>query len=265
MTGSFMDGFRTVLTCARAIALGIAPWCLLWFGLKVVLVLGWSPGDRAGSWSWWSWAIASDLGHLIPFLLFAGGVALRPVLARTFVSLRTVVLIVVACGGISYGLDAWVSPELRDRHVDSFGSATADVRRFGPETPIGILRNLRYVEANPPAEYSLRLESPHQTPPNVLRWRLHFPAAQAVFGILNILLGVVSAELTANLGRGSRRNARLAIGVLGGLAFFGCLELASPVPPFLLDGTLRPGVLAAWAPLAFPALELFVLWHLARR
>lgn len=265
MTDRFKRGFRIILSCAGASLRALVPWCLLWFGIKSLLALGWPPDARGASWSWWSWAITSDLGHLLPFLLFASGVALRSIPGRPFIPGRTVALIAVALAGVCYSLDAWISPELRDRYLGSTGAASADVRRFGPKTPIGLLRNLRYVEANPPAEYSLALATPQEAPPNVLQWRLHRPVAHATFGIISVLLGILSAELTASLRRATRRNARLAIGVIGGLAFFGCMELASPVPPFLLDGTMRSGVLAAWVPLAFPVLELLVLLHLARR
>ena len=91
------------------------------------------------------------------------------------------------------------------------------------------------------------------------------PAAMAVFGIINVLLGVLAARLTVDLNRRAQRNSRLAIGVIGGIAFFGCLVLASPVEPFLRDGTMRSGIIGAWGPLVFPLAEAFVLLHLVRR
>ena len=65
--------------------------------------------------------------------------------------------------------------------------------------------------------------------------------------------------------RPHRRNARVAIGVLGGIAFFLCVMIASPIEPFRRDGTLRSGVLSAWAPLALPLTEALLLCYLIRR
>ena len=91
------------------------------------------------------------------------------------------------------------------------------------------------------------------------------PIAVAVFGLLNTFAGVLAAQLTENLGRGPRRNTLLALGVLGGLAFFGILALAAPIEPFLRDGTMRSGVVAAWIPLVVPSLLTTVLYGIARK
>ena len=150
------------------------------------------------------------------------------------------------------------------RGLATLGAETEDIRQFGPQTPVGILRNIQFVEAFPPEEYGLRASAPHQFPPNVLRWELHVPVALAVFGLINVLIGVRSAELTADVSRGGRRNTRVAIGVLGGMAFFACHTLAGPAEPFLRDGTMRSGVFAAWVPLVLPAVEALLLGFLVR-
>ena len=87
----------------------------------------------------------------------------------------------------------------------------------------------------------------------------------AVFGLVNVLLGTWSAALTVDLARGRRRNALLAIGVMGGMAFFACVVLASPIALFLRDGTMRSGVGAAWGPLLLPVVQAFLLMYLVRR
>ena len=43
----------------------------------------------------------------------------------------------------------------------AWGAEMEDTRRFDPRTPVGLVRNFRFVEANPPAEYSLRADTPH--------------------------------------------------------------------------------------------------------
>ena len=242
---------------------GMAPWCLLLFGSLLVLQLAqWREG--MDSVRWWMWFAVGWIGFILPFALFAAGVALGRVRAHSRHVARKALAIGIAFGSLSYVLTAWVEPELHHAYLTTFVPATAERIRFGPETPPGLLRNLRFVEANPPEEYSTSVDAPHQRPPNVLRWVLHRPAAWAVFGLINLLLGVLAARVTADLRRHSRRNARIAIGVLGGVAFFVCVGLASPIQPFLRDGTLRSGILSAWVPLAFPLTEALVLYYLIR-
>lgn len=243
---------------------GMAPWFLLLFGFLLVLQLAqWRGG--MDSVHWWLWFTVDWIGFILPFALFAAGVALGRVRAQSRHLARMVLAIGIAFGSLSYVLTAWVGPELNHAYLTTAGPETADRTRFGPETPTGILRNLRFVEANPPEEYSTSVDSPDRQPPNVLRWALHGPAAWAVFGLINLLLGMLAARATVDLRRQSRRNARIAIGVLGGIGFFVCMGLASPIQPFLRDGTLRSGVLSAWIPLAFPLTEALLLCYLIRR
>ena len=243
---------------------GMAPWFLLLFGSLLVLQLvQWQGGMDSAH--WWMWFAVGWIGFILPFTLFAAGVAMGRVRAHSRHMGRTVLAIGIAYGSLSYVLTAWVEPEAHHAYLTTLGPVTAEQFRFGPETPAGLLRNIRFVEANPPEEYSTSVDAPHLRPPNVLRWVLHRPAAWAVFGLLNLLLGMLAARMTADLRRQSRRNARIAIGVLGGMAFFVCVGLASPIQPFLRDGTLRSGVLSAWIPLAFPLTEALLLCYLIRR
>ena len=242
---------------------------LLWFALLVggKMLWGLSPswGRGADSVLWWLTYASANIGFALPFLLFASGVGLASEFSRSRRPLRTAIAIGIALGALSYVLAAWVDPAARYRYRISSGSATSESVQFGPNTPTGLLRNLRFVEANPPPAYGMSVEAPEKRPPNVLRWLLHQPVAMAAFGLVNVFLGVFSAQLTAHLRRRSRRNARVAIGVLGGIAFLGCVMIASPVQPFLRDGTLRSGILSAWAPLALPLTEASLLYYLVRR
>ena len=255
----------TILACAAAGLGSMVPWCALLLGVKTLLLFQWPSGGYFAVLSWWFWSAASDLGFILPFLLFAGGVKLAQVMGYSRRLHPTAVGFGLAVGAVSYYLAAWGAPQLESRYWDTLGAETVEQRTFGAATPPGILRNLRAVEANPPTEFSLRAGIPSQNPPNVLRWYLHLPVAMAVFGLINTLAGVLATQLTENYGRGARRNVLLALGVLCGLAFFGAVMMAGPIEPFLRDGTMRSGVLAAWIPLVVPLLLCSVLFGIARK
>ena len=249
--------FSWVMASFRA----MAPWLLLLVGGRVILTLLWSPFEEASSLSRWLWLIVEDIALAVPFLLFAVGLVLGRALGHSGRAVRVAVLIGVAVSIVSYSLDAWVVPEIEDRILVARG-AEADIRRFGSQTPVGILRNLEFVQTNPPPKYSLRTSSPQEFPPNVLLWRLHQPLALAVFGIANVLLGLLASELTVDLSNRVRRNVRLAIGVGGGIVFLVGVVVASPVEPFLSDGTMRSGITGAWLPLLIPVIEGLALRYL---
>ena len=246
----------------RLVIRAMLPWYLLLVVGKLVLI--WPPVEGEASFVRWLWVFAHDTALVLPFLLFAGGVVLARRVGYSRRLLRASAVVGISVVAASYGLGAWLAPELDDRYLASLGAEAEDMRQFGPQTPVGIVRNIRFVEASPPDEYSLRASTPRQFPPNVLRWELHVPVAFAAFGLINLLIGVRSAELTAGMTRGSRRNTRVAIGILGGMAFFACHILAGPVESFLRDGTMRSGVAAAWTPLALPAAEALLLAFLVR-
>jgi len=239
---------------------------LPWFALLLVgrLLLSWPPFAGEATVLRWLWLLVYDTAFVLPFVLFAAGVALGRALGYSKRVRRAGAVVGISVVAASHMLGSWVAPVLDDRYLASRGPETEEMRRFGPRTPVGIMRNLRFVDANPPEEYALRASTPHRFPPNVLRWELHGSLAIAVFGVLNLFIGALTAELTVNLTRGSRRNARMAIGVLGGIAFFACHVLAAPVEPFLRDGTMRSGATAAWLPLGLPAAEILILGYLVR-
>ena len=255
----------TVLACAVAGLGSMLPWCALLLGVSALLLFKWPAGGHLASPLWWVWWAANDLGFILPFLLFAAGVKLARVMGYSRRLLPTAIGFALAIGAVSYYLAAWGAPELESRYWDALGDETVAERTFGAATPPNILENLRSLETNPPAEYSLRVADRSRPPPNVLRWYLHLPVAMAVFGLINTLAGVFANQLTENFGRGARRNALLALGVLGGLAFFGAMVLAGPTQPFLRDGTMRSGILGAWIPLVVPLLLSAVLFGIARK
>ena len=197
-------------------------------------------------------------------MAFAGGVTLKDTMGWSRRTVRNAVVLGLVTSSLCYSLAAWAVPVFHHRDLVARGVETEDTRQFGPRTPAGILRNLRFVEAYPPAEHSLRADTPELYPPNVLRWQLHLPLAVAAFGLANVFLGVISAELTVDLRRGRRRNALLAIGIAGAAAFLWLQLVTAPIEPFLGSGEFRSGILAAWLPLSVPIAECLVLMYFVR-
>lgn len=239
-------------------------WCLLMAGSLLLLQLATWP-NSADSGLWWLWHTADRIGLAIPFAMFAGGVALSRVRPKSRRVVRAAIVAGMALSALSYSLTAWVQPMVHYRYLIGSESGTAARVEYGPQIPTRILRDLRNIEENPPYEYSLSVDAPNEHPPNVLRWILHRPAALAVFGLVNAFLGLLSAQSTTNLRRNARRNTRVGIGVVGGITLLVCVGIASPIEPFLRDGTLRSGVLSAWAPLALPTTQALLMYYLIRR
>ncbi len=229
-----------------------------------LLQFRWPPYAWSGSFLRWLWVTVSDFSTVLPFALFAAGLVVARKLGHSRRALRCTLVVGLALGSVAYVMEAWLDPIVGHRYSASLGSTTEDARRFGADTPVGILRNLDFVEANPPDQYSLRVGNPEQHPPNILRWRLHFPIVMAIFSLVNVFLGLLAAELTVDLKRGVRRTALLAFGILGGIAFFAAVVLAAPIQPFLDTGEFRPGVPAAWLPLSVPLAEGLLLVYLTR-
>ncbi|MDE2783588.1 MAG: hypothetical protein OXK77_11580 [Gemmatimonadota bacterium] len=247
-----------------AITRAVLPWCLLFVIAKPLLSLRWPPPEWSGTLLQWSWFALGDGAFVLPFLAFAVGVTLKDLLGYSRRAFRSGLVIGIAMSALSYSLAAWAVPMVHHRHLVSMGAETADVRRFGPRTPTGILENLRFVQENPPSGYTLEASSPERFPPNVLGWQLHLPVAVAVFGLVNVFLGMLSAELTVDLRRGRRRNALLVLGLVIAVAFQGSQVVAAPIGHFIGSGGLRSGILAAWLPLSVPLAGCLLLPYFIR-
>lgn len=251
------SGVRTCSLVVRA----MLPWCLFWVAGRPLLAGRWPPLEWSASFDLWLAAASLDLGVALPLALFAAGVVLLREMGFTPRLHRIVVTVSILVGVISYGLGAWVAPPLQHRVMSSPDDTMGGVWLT---TPTRILRHLRAVEANPPEEYGFG-PSDFQPPPNVLRWWLHLWPSTAAFGILNILLGVLSAQLTVDLRRGRRRNTLLAIGLGSWIGFLVLRILLSPIEAFLKDGTMTSGIAAAWVPLLLPLAQALLLQYLVRR
>ena len=240
------------------------PWCVLFVAASPLLQFRWPPYAWSGSFLRWLWVSVHDLSTVFPFALFAAGVVVVRKLGHSGQGLRHALVVGLALGSFAYVLEAWADPIVGHQYGASLDRSTEGAWRFGADTPMGIMRNLDFVEANPPDQYSLRVGNPEQHPPNILRWRLHFPIVMGIFGLINVFLGLLAAELTLDLKRGVRRTALLAFGILGGIAFFAAVALSAPIQPFLDTGEFRPGVPAAWLPLSVPLAEGLLLVYLTR-
>ena len=243
----------------RPVAKAMLPFLLF---VAVKPVMGSAPRDLPEPLLFWLLAASADLAFIVPFALFAAGVVLARKLGLSRRLFRAAATVGILMSVASYLLGAWVNPVLEDRWLGPIEELAA--LGFTPQTPVGIARHLRFVEANPAEEYSLRIEAPRQWPPNVLRWELHSRMVLMVFGLINVLLGALTAALTADLTRGRRRNACLAIGFVGAIAFLACVTGAAPAPALARGWTMLPGIVAAWGPLAVPVAEALLLGHLAR-
>ena len=245
-----MAGMAHALKTAIVWALGLVAAIVVFVTVAV---------DQPQPWSGWMWLayLAGMLGLMLPFAAFAGGVAIRGRNAAAG-SIGVAALAGLVIGLASCALSEGVRP-LADYAALADEPDLADLRPFGPNTPAGKLRQLRFVEANPPEQYMVGHVT--RTPPNRVRLLLHIPLALAVFSVLNCMLGLYASRLTATLRAASRRNGCLAIGLAGGLGFFAAAFAASHPNR---DWVAVSGVAAAWLPLAIPLLEAMVFGVLIR-
>ena len=224
---------------------------LQWTGVLVCVIIVFFAVavTKSPPWSAWHWLsyVSGQAGLIIPFAAFAGGIALT----RTQRPRNRLAWVVGLLAAITaYTMSEFVSP-LADYAAVAPHGEVVESRPFGPRTPFGTLRQLSFVEANPPEEYTLGDSA--RTPPNRVRLLLHMPLALSAFALLNTLLGLLTAGLTSTLPPPSRRNARFAIGLAGGLAYFTAIYFACHPDRDWLNVS---GVLAAWLPLVVPLVQV---------
>lgn len=232
---------------------------LLWTGLLVCMVVVFHTLAVAQPqpWSAWHWLsyVSGVAGLILPFAAFAGGIAL---VRKRRHRIRRVCVAGLLAAITAYALSEFVSP-LADYAAFAPNGEVVETRPFGPRTPLGTLRQLSFVEANPPREYTLG--DPARTPPNRVRLLLHLPLAMGAFALLNTLLGLLTADLTRALPPPARRNTRFAIGLAGGLAYFAAFYFACHPDRDWLNVS---GVLAAWLPLVVPLVQAVVFTGVIR-
>ena len=155
---------RSRIRVSAAVAKAVLPWLLLFVAARPLSSFRWPPFEWSGGLLHWLSFVLDDTAFVLPFLVFTGGVALRDTLGYSRQVIRAVVFWGVVASTVCYLLAAWAAPAVEHRVLTRLGSETETARQFGARTPVGVLRNLRFVEANPPDEYSLRVSSPHRFP-----------------------------------------------------------------------------------------------------
>ncbi len=230
-------------------------------GLVALALLYWmlTGGPLEGSWSVWNTAypLPAWTGLLLPFVAFAGGLAVYK-----SSSPRAVVLRVLPVIGLSYVLLAYASPMVEYQAQSAWGRDVAIEFPFGPGTPEGLRALRSAVQADPPATYSFSVDRPFDKPPNWLTYLIHSLMAIAGFAVLAALLGQQAGFLTSGLSPPARWNARWGLGLLSAVAFF----LAEAVGgEWVRLEPSNSGILGAWLPLVVPVVELALLAFLTRR
>ena len=241
---------------ARALTVATA-WTIGLVGAIIVFLTVAVSQPHPWSGQMWLAQVTVLVGFILPFAAFAGGAAIRE---RRFGRRGTAI---AALAGLVVGLAGYASAEVVSPLADYAALAddadVAEIRPFGPRTPAGTLRQLSFLEANPPQAF--RVGDPVRTPPNRVLLLFHVPIALVVFAVLNSILGHFVSRLTATMRAPSRRNVHLATGLAGGLAFFGAAFLAGHPGR---DWATVSGIAAAWLPLAVPLVEALVLATIIR-
>ena len=251
----------------RAVVGVVLPWLVLFIFLRPLVLGDWPPWEWSGSLTRWASIGAVDVGLFLPVLLFAAGSALVRVVGFSRRLARVAAIVAIVAAAVSYVSPAVVGPVLTYHRVAERFPDVEERRPFGPSTPAGLVRNLHYVQENPPTEFSLSSSQLRNRPPEVLRFQLHTWIASAVFAIINVFLGVLVAEATAGVARPYQWNMRLAIGVIGGVLFLVPMYMESPIQQFLRGEPMGSGIWRAWRPLAVPVAQALLLgyWVWRRR
>lgn len=228
----------------------------IWAGVLLsvptfVQVLGGAP--FGGSWTVWKagFIFAAWLGVLLPFAAFAGGLGAgrRPDLSALFLSAAGV-------AAISFILLGFIAPRLEYEVEREMGLDLASRYPTGPTTIGGLARLRGHVIFEPPASVSFSPERPFQIPANWYTYLIHSSIVLALFAILNAFIGALAAFLTSGLSPPGRRNARWAIGLASGAAFF---MMESIGGDWVRASPTNSGVFGAWAPVLLPIFELVLL------
>ena len=235
----------------------VAAWTGLLVGLALshLLLTGVLGGP---SWSGWeiAYLLPGWVGLFLPFTAFAGGSAAHSRLHPRSMASRALLLSV-----ISYGLLAYGSPLADHRARASQGADLVAELPFGPLTPSTLLRLRGIAEADPAATYSFRVGRPYERPPNWLTYLLHSRVAVSLFALLAALIGQRAGFLTGGLSPPARRNARWALGLAIGIAFFGAEAAGGD---WVRSDPSRPGIVGAWLPLLLPMVVLAFLYIFTR-
>lgn len=239
--------------------LAVAQWLA---GLTAAMLLFQvlSTPPLSGTWpgTAYLWGLPGTVGVLLPFTAFAGGLTL----ARVSLGTSRSILFGAILALLAYMLLAYARPIANHRAAISRDEHGSSVDPLGPSTPGQLKTRRSAVRADPPDRYSFRVDRPLESPPNWLTYRIQSPFALAIFSILAALLGQQTGFLTSGLSPPARRNARWALGLVSGLAFFAAEAVGGEWVRLALDNS---GVAGAWLPMLVPLLEFALLAFVVRR
>lgn len=197
--------------------------------------------------------VSRDVAAVLPFAAVAGGLRLAGHQGRR---LRAAAVAGLAVAAATYFVSALVTPLTQYAGLAWGDRGGAVIEMFGIQTPAGILRNLEYVRAYPPAEYSMSVEYPDREYPARLVLALHLPAATAATALLNTFVGLALGRATLRARPRTRRRTRWSV-VLAGTVVVVVAGLLAQGPN--RDWESVSGVVAAWVPLVVPAAQIGVL------
>ena len=100
MTATMAETRRGHAAWTGAVARAMWPWCLLFIVGKPLLELRRPPYEWSVSSLRWLWGVAEDAALALPFLIFAGGVALVRVLGHSRRLVRTAVAVGISVGAL---------------------------------------------------------------------------------------------------------------------------------------------------------------------
>lgn len=216
---------------------------------------GAAPGPGA-TWFWLE-LVSQDVARTIPFAAVAAGLRLAACRGRRIRAATVAGLVLGAAAFVMAGL---VTPLLEYAgfvHGSRYG---ADIGMFGIQTPGGILRNLEYVRANPPAEYSLSVAHPDRAYPSRLEVAFHYPFVAAAVALLHTFVGLLLGKATLGMRSRARRLTRWSAALTATLALTMAVWVAQGPNR---DWENVSGVVAAWTPVSVPVGTLLMLVLLA--
>ena len=237
----------------RATALWACGLVAIVFGTWLLAAL--PPG---GDWSVWRGVhlLAMWFGLFLPFAAFAGGLAVSRTIPNRAVALRAGLIATISFGLLAYGKPIADFHDGENRGVDVS-------RQFplGSQTPGTILSLRATIQAAPPSTHSYSVDRPLEWPPNWLTYLLHGLFALPVYSLFAAFLGREVRFLTTGLSPPARINARWALGLLTGVAFFAALAVGGE---WVRMNPSHSGIVGAWGPMLVPLLELGLLAWLGR-
>jgi hypothetical protein len=187
---------------------------------------------------------------------FAGGVSLQG-LAGVHRSLRAVVLGGLSATILVFAIGSYVVPHLEYRGHELAGRDVAQFAPFGPATPSGTLKQLRYLRANPPADVSRSVEAPRRHPINWTEFLLHAHFVLPLFSLLSGFAGLFFAQLTSGIRSSRRLHVRWMFGV------FVFIAMSAPFQPIRIYLSSHPsgsGAVGAWMMLGPSLVLVLILW-----